>query len=97
MLYSCSFVAKFMIMATNCVFCNICAGKDSTEILYEDDKIAIFQDIKPASKYHYLAVPKEHIKDGKALTTDHKELGLFTCNYCFHVCNYIFIDGPSCL
>ncbi|KAF2897522.1 hypothetical protein ILUMI_08651 [Ignelater luminosus] len=61
-------------MTSDCIFCNICSGAQPTEILYQDDEIAIFNDIKPAAKYHYLAIPKQHIQNVRSLTTDHKPL-----------------------
>jgi len=59
---------------SNCIFCKIISGAEPTELLYEDNEIVIFKDIKPAAKFHYLAVPKEHIKDVKSLTVDYKSL-----------------------
>lgn len=55
-----------------CIFCEI--EKTDTEILYKDDEIIAFRDIKPAAKFHFLIIPKIHIKNTKALTTNHKTL-----------------------
>ncbi|KAJ8935610.1 hypothetical protein NQ318_017348 [Aromia moschata] len=41
---------------------------------FQDDEIIVFKDIKPASKHHYLSVPKQHISNVTYLTSDHKEL-----------------------
>ncbi|XP_026747938.1 histidine triad nucleotide-binding protein 3-like [Trichoplusia ni] len=57
-----------------CVFCNIVNKVERTEILFEDDDICVFPDIKPASKLHVLVIPKRHIEDVKCLTPDDKEL-----------------------
>jgi len=51
----------------NCIFCKIADGKEKNEILFEDEEIIVFEDIKPAAKFHFLVIPKEHIKDSKAL------------------------------
>lgn len=59
----------------NCIFCKIIEGSQSTQLLYEDNDIVIFEDIKPVAKHHYLVVTKNHIKDGKQLTLEHKDLG----------------------
>ncbi|CAD7002848.1 unnamed protein product [Ceratitis capitata] len=66
-----------------CIFCDISSGKQpNTELLFENDEFVIFKDIKPASTYHYLAVPKRHTESLKALTkddlalVDHMEQGL---------------------
>lgn len=60
---------------STCIFCNIVNKVDNTEILYEDEDVAVFRDIKPASRFHILTVPKKHIEDVKALTSEDKELG----------------------
>jgi len=60
-----------------CIFCRIIDGKDkdsAAKILYQDDEIVVFPDIRPASKNHLLVVTKEHIKDAKSLTTSQIEL-----------------------
>ncbi|KAK5642595.1 hypothetical protein RI129_008762 [Pyrocoelia pectoralis] len=59
-------------MDSKCIFCNIILGKEG--LIYEDDEMIIFKDIKPAAQYHYLAVPKRHIKNVNELTTNDKEL-----------------------
>jgi hypothetical protein len=34
-----------------------------------------FKDIKPAAKFHFLVIPKQHIPDVKSLTKKDKEMG----------------------
>jgi histidine triad (HIT) family protein len=59
-----------------CIFCDIVDGKSpTTKMVYENDNILIFHDIKPASDFHYLAIPRVHIDNAKCLTVDHRELG----------------------
>ncbi|ORX48389.1 HIT-like protein [Piromyces finnis] len=54
-----------------CIFCHL----DKERIIYEDDKIIAFHDIKPAAKVHILVIPRAHIVSVKDLTyKDHKEL-----------------------
>lgn len=61
---------------TDCVFCDIAEGENpTTKIEYESDEYVIFQDIRPASKYHYLAVPKGHIESVMNLTKKNEKLG----------------------
>ncbi|XP_045541191.1 adenosine 5'-monophosphoramidase HINT3 [Papilio machaon] len=62
------------IEKSNCIFCNIVNKLESTEILYEDEDVCVFRDIKPASDFHILTIPKRHIEDAKALTTADKNL-----------------------
>ncbi|XP_055604777.1 adenosine 5'-monophosphoramidase HINT3-like [Uranotaenia lowii] len=52
-----------------CIFCKIVAGKDpNATIVYENERLSIFKDIRPAAEHHLLAVPKQHIDDVRALT-----------------------------
>ena len=45
----------------DCVFCKIIAGEIPTEILYQDEEIIAFRDIKPLAPVHLLIVPRKHI------------------------------------
>lgn len=65
---------------SSCIFCNIVNKLENTEILYDDDDVCVFRDIKPASDYHILTVPKRHIEDAKNLQAADKELGMFFIN-----------------
>ncbi|KPI99612.1 PREDICTED: histidine triad nucleotide-binding protein 3-like [Papilio xuthus] len=62
------------IEKSNCIFCNIVNKLESTEIIYEDEDVCVFRDIKPASDFHILTIPKRHIEDAKALTPGDKNL-----------------------
>lgn len=70
----------------NCIFCSIIAGHTNTTIEVETDDYVIFEDIKPASTYHYLAVPKLHIESLQTMSTnDHLLIStqlLFDSIYC---------------
>ncbi|VVC87549.1 unnamed protein product [Leptidea sinapis] len=57
-----------------CIFCNIVNKLEDTEILYEDDLVCVFRDIRPATKYHILIIPKRHIDDTKSLKPSDKDL-----------------------
>jgi len=52
----------------DCVFCKIVKKEIPTEIVYEDEKIIAFKDIKPVAPIHILIIPKKHIP-----TIDHLE------------------------
>jgi histidine triad (HIT) family protein len=45
---------------SDCIFCNIVAGKLPADKLYEDEKYLAFKDIQPKAPIHYLVVPKVH-------------------------------------
>ena len=54
----------------DCIFCKIAAKEDETQLIYEDEEIAVFPDRKPAAKHHYLVVPKEHYGNPKSLHSE---------------------------
>jgi histidine triad (HIT) family protein len=45
---------------TQCIFCQIIAGKISSRRVYEDDSCVAILDINPANPGHTLILPKEH-------------------------------------
>ena len=49
-------------MGKSCLFCQIANGETPTEILFENDILAVFNDINPAAPVHLLIVPKKHIR-----------------------------------
>lgn len=54
----------------NCIFCNIIERKAPAEIIFEDDKVLAFLDIKPIHYGHILVVPKKHCSDFLAIPED---------------------------
>jgi histidine triad (HIT) family protein len=44
----------------DCLFCKIIDGKVPSKKVYEDDKVYVFEDIKPVAPTHVLIVPKRH-------------------------------------
>lgn len=44
-----------------CLFCKLIAREVPANILYEDDEILAFSDIRPAAPTHALVIPKKHI------------------------------------
>lgn len=52
-----------------CIFCKIVNKSLSAEIVYEDEKILAFNDIKPLAPVHILIIPKKHIH-----SVDHVEI-----------------------
>lgn len=61
-------------MAEDCVFCKIIHKELPADIVYEDEEILAFKDIKPVAPVHILIIPKEHIPDMTAVTADHVDL-----------------------
>ena len=48
---------------TDCIFCNIIAGKIPTTKIYEDDDVLAFLDITQTTPGHSLVVPKKHSRN----------------------------------
>ncbi|EDW70723.1 adenosine 5'-monophosphoramidase HINT3 [Drosophila virilis] len=60
----------------NCLFCDISNGKTETILEMETDEFAIFKDIRPASRHHYLIVTKQHYDSLKVLNQSHEKMVL---------------------
>lgn len=72
-----------------CIFCKIVRGEmPETKIVFESEAVIVFKDIRPASDFHYLAVPKQHIDNAKVLTVIHKPLR----KYIIHCSILLMID-----
>jgi histidine triad (HIT) family protein len=47
----------------NCIFCRIVAKQAPVSVLYEDESVLAFMDIRPLSMGHALVIPKAHYVD----------------------------------
>lgn len=47
-------------MGTDCLFCRIARREVPATIVYEDDRIVAFDDIRPLAPVHVLLVPRQH-------------------------------------
>ncbi len=45
----------------DCIFCKIANKSIPSEIVYEDDALVAFNDIRPRAPTHQLIIPKKHI------------------------------------
>jgi len=54
----------------DCLFCKIANKEIATEIIFEDDKVMIFNDINPQAPVHLLVIPKKHIASLDAIETE---------------------------
>ena len=50
----------------SCVFCDI-LSKNSPDVVLRTDELAVLKDIRPASDYHYLVIPVQHISSVRSL------------------------------
>lgn len=46
---------------SDCIFCKIIAGKIPSDIVYQDEDVIIFPDIRPLTPVHLLVVTRKHI------------------------------------
>jgi histidine triad (HIT) family protein len=44
----------------NCIFCKIVQKQASSSVIYEDESVMAFLDIRPVNEGHALIIPKEH-------------------------------------
>jgi histidine triad (HIT) family protein len=61
-------------MADDCIFCKIVSGAIPAKIIYEDDVLIAFFDIKPMAKVHFLIVPKLHLETLQDCDDTHQAL-----------------------
>ena len=53
----------------DCIFCDIINRKSEAEIIYEDENIISFLDIRPVNYGHTLVVPKKHFDNFLSITS----------------------------
>ncbi len=45
----------------DCLFCRVAAGDVPATIVYQDDRVLAFRDLRPQAPLHVLIVPRRHI------------------------------------
>ncbi|MDT8898381.1 histidine triad nucleotide-binding protein [Thermanaerothrix sp. 4228-RoL] len=55
-----------------CPFCRIVRGETDTRILYQDDLVTAFPDIRPIAPYHFLIVPNVHLESVNEVEPAHE-------------------------
>jgi histidine triad (HIT) family protein len=58
----------------SCLFCDIIEGKMRSKKVYEDDRVFVFEDIRPQAPTHVLIIPKKHIVGLKEATAEDAEI-----------------------
>lgn len=58
----------------DCIFCKLANGEIPTTMVYEDDKVAAFRDMNPATVHHILVVPKKHYSSLEDIELDEMEI-----------------------
>lgn len=59
---------------SDCLFCKIAKKELPAEILFENDEVIAFQDIRPQAPVHILIIPKKHITSAQLLQTEDIDL-----------------------
>lgn len=54
----------------SCIFCDIVAGTEKAEILFDDEKVLAFLDIRPFNYGHSLVIPKKHYENFSDVTEE---------------------------
>lgn len=58
----------------DCIFCKIINKEVNSNLVFEDDKVVVFDDLHPRAPTHKLIVPKQHISDLNGVTADNAHL-----------------------
>ncbi len=58
----------------DCIFCKIINKEIPSKIIYEDEKILMFNDINPEAPIHFLVIPKKHIESAEKITPENSEI-----------------------
>jgi histidine triad (HIT) family protein len=59
---------------TDCLFCKIARREIPATLVYEDERVAAFQDLNPQAPTHILVIPKRHIETLNDLSTEDDQL-----------------------
>jgi len=54
----------------SCLFCEIVAGRIPSRVVYQDETVLAFHDIKPEAPVHVLLIPKKHLTSLMDLTSE---------------------------
>lgn len=61
---------------TDCLFCKMVQGEIRPDVVYENDHVLAFRDIRPQAKVHVLVIPKRHLPTLDDFPEDAPELAL---------------------
>jgi histidine triad (HIT) family protein len=59
---------------SDCLFCNMVAGKTPCRKVYEDEHVLAIEDIHPQAPAHVLVIPKKHIRGLKEAKPEDAEI-----------------------
>lgn len=58
----------------DCLFCKIVEKKIPAQLVYEDEHVVAFRDIRPVAPTHILVIPREHFASLEAATSAHRDV-----------------------
>jgi len=58
----------------DCLFCKIANGEIEADVVFQNDKIIAFRDIRPIAPVHILIIPKEHINSMNDVSEERTDL-----------------------
>lgn len=58
----------------DCIFCKIVNGEIPATIVYEDERVIAFNDIKPVAPIHVLVIPKHHISSAAEINEENADI-----------------------
>lgn len=61
-------------VVSDCLFCGIVEGTIKGDIVYQDDSIVAFRDIRPQAPVHILIIPRQHIASLLDLERENEEM-----------------------
>ena len=59
---------------SDCLFCNMIAGKTPSRKVFEDERVFAIEDIHPQAPTHVLVIPKKHIRGLKEVKPEDAEI-----------------------
>ena len=59
---------------SECLFCKIAAGEIPAKLVFNDEKVVAFEDIKPQAPTHIIIIPRKHIPTVLDLDEEDREL-----------------------
>ncbi|HLD30303.1 MAG TPA: histidine triad nucleotide-binding protein [bacterium] len=54
----------------DCIFCQIIKGERPADLVFQDESLVVFKDIRPQAPVHLLIVPRKHIRSVNDLTEE---------------------------
>lgn len=61
-------------MSASCIFCRIAAGELAADVVYQDDLVVAFTDLRPQAPTHLLVIPRLHIEKLVDAGAEHEAL-----------------------